>query len=53
MAMSLATTAAVGGVFVCAYNDQDHFAYLDANGNIQDAGTTGPRTLEAAADQPR
>ena len=39
--MSLATAAAVGGVFVCAYNGQDHFAYLDANGTIQDCWYDG------------
>ena len=41
IAMPLATAAAVGGVFVCAYNDQDHFAYLDANGAIQDCWYDG------------
>jgi hypothetical protein len=41
IAMSLATAAAVGGVFVCPYNDQDHFAYLDANGGIQDCWYDG------------
>jgi hypothetical protein len=37
-----ATAAAAGGLFVCQYNDQDHFAYLDANGNIQDCWYNGP-----------
>jgi subtilisin-like proprotein convertase family protein len=36
VAAAQATVAAVGGLFVCRYQDQDHFAYLDANGNIQD-----------------
>ena len=30
-------------MFVCSYNDQDHFAYLDANGNIQDCWYDGSR----------
>ncbi len=29
-------------MFVCQYNDQDHFAYLDVNGNIQDCWYDGP-----------
>ncbi len=29
--------AAVGGPFVCVYDDQQHFAYLDGQGNLQDA----------------
>jgi hypothetical protein len=29
--------AAVGDLFVSVYNDQQHFSYRDANGNIQDA----------------
>jgi hypothetical protein len=43
IAVPQATAAAAGGVFVCPYNDQQHFAYLDANGNIQDCwyGTDG------------
>ena len=44
-----ATAPATGGVFVCSYNDQDHFAYLDANGNIQDCwydGSTGKWNLQ-------
>ena len=38
-----ATAAAVGDLFVSVYNDQQHFAYRDANGNIQDVwyGTGG------------
>jgi hypothetical protein len=30
-------------LFVCVYNDQQHFSYLDHNGNVQDAwyGTDG------------
>src|SRR5437868_4756378 len=28
--------SAVGGLFVSVYNDQHHFSYLDADGNIQD-----------------
>ncbi len=39
---SQATAPAAGGLFVCQYNDQDHFAYLDANGNIQDCWYDGP-----------
>src|ERR1017187_288494 len=30
-------------VFVCVYNDQQHFTYRDANGNIQDAWWGGNR----------
>ena len=41
IAVPQATAAAAGGVFVCQYNDQDHFAYLDANGNIQDCWYDG------------
>ena len=43
IAVPLGTAAAVGGVFACPYNDQHHFAYLDANGNIQDCWYDGPQ----------
>jgi CubicO group peptidase (beta-lactamase class C family) len=35
--------AAVNNLFVCVYNDQQHFSYIDHSGNIQDAwyGTDG------------
>jgi hypothetical protein len=35
--------SSVGDLFVCVYNDQQHFAYRDGSGNIQDAwyGTDG------------
>ena len=49
IATPLATAPAAGGVFVCPFNDQDHFAYLDANGNIQDCwydGSTGKWNLQ-------
>jgi len=42
IAASQATAAAAGGMFVCQFNDQDHFAYLDVNGNIQDCWYDGP-----------
>ena len=31
-----------GGPFVCAFGDQQHFAYMDANGNIQDCWYDSP-----------
>jgi hypothetical protein len=31
----------VPGVFVCAFRDQQHFAYIDGSGNIQDCFWTG------------
>jgi hypothetical protein len=36
----------VGGLFVCPFNGQDHFAYLDANGNIQDCWYDGSWNLQ-------
>jgi hypothetical protein len=36
-----AIVGAVGGLFVCPYNNQHHFAYLDANGHIQDVWYDG------------
>jgi hypothetical protein len=33
--------AAAGDLFVSVYNDQQHFSYLDAKGNIQDAWWDG------------
>ena len=33
--------SAAGGLFVCVYNDQQHFAYLDADRNIQDCWYDG------------
>jgi hypothetical protein len=33
--------AAAGNLFVCTYNDQQHFAYIDFNGNLQDAWYDG------------
>jgi hypothetical protein len=33
--------SAAGSTFVCAYNRQQHFAYLDAGGNIQDCWYDG------------
>jgi hypothetical protein len=42
IAASQATAAAAGGMFVCQFNDQDHFAYTDVNGNIQDCWYDGP-----------
>jgi CubicO group peptidase (beta-lactamase class C family) len=35
--------SAVGDLFVCVYNNEQHFAYLDRTGNIQDAwfGSSG------------
>ena len=41
-----ATATAVGGLFVCVYNNQQHFAYLDANGNIQDCWYDGSWHLQ-------
>jgi subtilisin-like proprotein convertase family protein len=41
VATAQATVPAVGGVFACQYNNQDHFTYLDANGNIQDCWYDG------------
>jgi hypothetical protein len=41
-----ATAAAVGGVFVCVYNDQQHFAYIDASGNVQDCWYDGAWNLQ-------
>ena len=41
IATSQATAPAAGGVFVCPYNDQQHFAYLDGSGNIQDCWYDG------------
>jgi len=31
-----------GGPFVCVFGDQQHFAYMDANGNIQDCWYDSP-----------
>ncbi len=36
--------AAAGSLFVCTYADQQHFAYLDAVGNIQDAWYDGAKS---------
>jgi hypothetical protein len=36
-----AIAPAVGGLFVCPYFDQHHFAYLDPKGNIQDVWYDG------------
>jgi hypothetical protein len=36
-----ATAPAVGGLFVCPYNNQHHFAYLDDRGGIQDVWFDG------------
>jgi hypothetical protein len=41
IATTQATAPAAGGVFVCEYNGQDHFAYIDTNGNIQDCWYDG------------
>lgn len=32
-------------IFVSVYNDQQHFAYVDSNGNIQDAWYDGPNNV--------
>jgi hypothetical protein len=42
VAAGQATAAAAGGFFVCQYNQQDHFAYTDVNGHIQDCWYDGP-----------
>jgi hypothetical protein len=42
LATANATAPVAGGVFVCQYGDQDHFAYIDPNGNIQDCWYNGP-----------
>jgi hypothetical protein len=36
-----ATAAAGNPVFICVFTDQQHFAYVDANGKIQDCYWTG------------
>ena len=41
VASPAATAPAVGDLFVCVYGGQQHFAYLDASGNIQDAWFDG------------
>ncbi len=46
VAAAQATAAAAGGFFVCQYNNQDHFAYLDVNGNIQDCWYDGSWNLQ-------
>ena len=46
VAAAQATAAGAGGFFVCQYNDQDHFAYLDVNGNIQDCWYDGSWNLQ-------
>ena len=41
--------AVAGHLFVCAYNDQQHFSYVDSNGNIQDCwydASTGKWNLQ-------
>jgi hypothetical protein len=46
VATAQASAPAVGGLFVCQYNNQDHFAYLDVNGNIQDCWYDGSWNLQ-------
>ena len=46
VATAQATAPAAGGVFVCEYNNQDHFSYIDANGNIQDCWYDGVWNLQ-------
>ena len=40
-----------GDLFVSVYNDQQHFTYRDANGNLQDCWYDGSGQLAPAADQ--
>ena len=41
IASTAATAAAVGDLFISVYNNQQHFAYRDANGSIQDVWYDG------------
>jgi hypothetical protein len=41
VAVPEATAAAVGGLFVCTFGNQQHFTYIDANRNLQDCWYDG------------